>query len=150
MDFLNKKVLFLDFDGVLHPNNPLQSEKFKKMDILVKSIKGFEDNVLIVISSSWRMGRSLCDLKILFPSNIAKLVIATTPVLGFGDPPGLRLKEIMKFCDIHHIKNSDWLAIDDIHSFFTGIIDSNNLLLTNGKEGLKESDIIVIQKFLRA
>jgi hypothetical protein len=49
-----KKLIFLDFDGVLHPNFILGNHYFSQMGYLLDALDGFGEDVEIIISSSWR------------------------------------------------------------------------------------------------
>ena len=72
-------IIFLDFDGVLHPETYLRSgEQLCEMPRIVAVLRDFPD-AHVVISSTWRVKRSLQDLQGLFPPEVAKRVIGVTP-----------------------------------------------------------------------
>jgi hypothetical protein len=49
-----KKIIALDFDGVLHPKRPSSSSAmFQGLEVLSKAIEGVTD-LYIVIDSTWR------------------------------------------------------------------------------------------------
>src|SRR5271166_3585848 len=100
-------VLFLDFDGVLHPNGCAPADCFCLLPALADTITPFELD--IVISSSWRHQYSLRSIKKRFPAPLRKRVVGTT-----GDSfPGTyaRWKEIRAYLAEHPAP--DWRALDD-------------------------------------
>ena len=55
------KLLFLDFDGVLHPTHFAGQDPFNRVHLLEETLEG--SNIGIVISSSWRFTHSLEKLQ---------------------------------------------------------------------------------------
>ena len=76
------KLLFLDFDGVLHPTHFAAEEPLSRVSLLEAVL--VENAPQIVISSSWRFTHSLEKLQKMLPKTIADLIIGTTgePVIG--------------------------------------------------------------------
>lgn len=72
-------ILFLDFDGVLHPSSAYLSAPFSRAPMLAEALA--DRQVHVVVSSSWRFGRELDELRGLLPGGLADRVIGTT-----GDP----------------------------------------------------------------
>lgn len=116
-----KVLLFLDFDGVLHPF-PIPSnatQLFANLSRLESVLRDFPE-VQVVISSSWREGRSLSELRALFSNDIAMRVIGVTPQLpitGLSSLTAIRHKEIEQFLKEHEVVG-EWLALDDDPSLF--------------------------------
>ena len=54
------KLLFLDFDGVLHPTHFAGEDPFNRADLLEEVLANLQ--VEIVISSSWRFTHSVSKL----------------------------------------------------------------------------------------
>ena len=72
-------IIFLDFDGVLHPVTCLRSGmQLREMPRIAAVLRDFPD-AHVVISSTWRVKRSLQDLQRLFPPDVAIRVIGVTP-----------------------------------------------------------------------
>lgn len=72
-------IIFLDFDGVLHPETCLQPDmQLREMPRVAGVLRDFP-HAHVVISSTWRVNRSLQDLQRLFPSDVAMRVIGVTP-----------------------------------------------------------------------
>lgn len=59
-------VLFLDFDGVLHPNLAAEGQMFSRAPLLAQALEGL--HVDIVVSSSWRFQWELAQLRALLPA----------------------------------------------------------------------------------
>lgn len=126
-------VLFLDFDGVLHPGASGTFINLPALECILRE----HPNVDVIISSSWRESASKDYLRSLFSMDIAERVVGITPsLLG----PAQREREILSFVTENHICN--WVAIDDEESLFTP--GCPFLLLTDRHDGLtveKQTDL---------
>ena len=112
-------ILFLDFDGVLHPEHmgePTPS------DVIFCHLPRFEavmrdfSAVKIVISSMWRYDFSLDELKARFSPDIAMRIIGTTRLADRTNDtylPARREKEILAWLVDSGNETSPWLALDD-------------------------------------
>ena len=56
-----KKIVYLDFDGVLHPSSPVMDGLFSRSHLLEPLFEN--SNADIVISSSWRFTYCLTELQ---------------------------------------------------------------------------------------
>jgi hypothetical protein len=101
------KLLFLDFDGVLHPISAEDDAHFCRASLLASALAGFEGIVQVVISSDMRGFYTLDELKAMLPAELAKHVIGVTPLCS-----GKRLVEIRAFA-ADHAPDADWRALDD-------------------------------------
>jgi len=85
-------VLFLDLDGVLHPQPCPDSDLFSRVPILEDVLRPFPDWE-VVISSSWRLQMPLMEIRSHLPESLAKRVVDITPDGRFesllGRPPTL-------------------------------------------------------------
>jgi len=127
-----KPVLFLDFDGVLHPNRCAPTDCFCLLSPLVEAVTPFD--VDIVISSTWRFRWSLRRIKKLFPATLRRRVVGTT-----GEPfPGTyaRWKEIREYLRAHPA--ADWRALDDFDFEFPG--DCRELIHCDGDRGCQSAE----------
>ena len=73
------KLIFLDFDGVLHPNFCQEEHYFSRIGYLMAALDGFKDDVEVIISSSWRFHwpadwRALDDADNEFPKGCRELI----------------------------------------------------------------------------
>ena len=131
-------VLFLDFDGVAHPELPDADDLFGQL-LLIEGVLREFPSVEIVISSSWRLHHDLADLRSNFSFDIAPRVIDVTP-LPWTDrdgvkPPGRRQREIEAWLEANRPGGVPWLAIDDRPEWFDA--DCPNLFLTNSLRGFQ-------------
>jgi hypothetical protein len=73
------EILFLDFDGVLHPLHCPASQHFCYLNQFEATIEKFP-NVELVISSTWRTQRSSTELKGFFSKSVADRIVGMTPL----------------------------------------------------------------------
>jgi len=137
-------ILFLDFDGVLHPEPCFDQTKLFCFLPRLESVLRDYPQIKIVISSTWRDSRSLQELKNLFSEDIAQRVIGVTPC--WRDFPELfeingyqRHTEILiwiRYSDEPWVK---WIAIDDkaylYKPFLKNLVRTQSLIgFDNGAE----------------
>lgn len=138
-------ILFLDIDGVLHPDPTTQEFAFCKAELLYELILDIT-NLKIVISSDWRKYHTIEELrKFIFKNNIDyyEKIIGATPVieeLKFSYRG--REQECLSWLKDNKIEG-DWFAIDDVAANFS--FGSKNVFLTNHLIGLTELDILKIK-----
>lgn len=112
-----KKLLFLDFDGVLHSEEC--DKYFTKLTLFELYLKKLPE-VEIVISSSWRELHSLTELKQFFSESLRDRIVGVTPILDCGCDRGGRQREIEAFLSENNLNedNAAWIALDDISVYF--------------------------------
>jgi hypothetical protein len=113
-------ILFLDIDGVLHPDPPQPDQRFRSLPRLVAVLRD-HPHVEIVISSLWREQLSLDQLREFFPADIAARIIGTTPLTSRveGYAPARREGEIVDWLESQGRTGEPWIAIDDQSWQFT-------------------------------
>ena len=121
--------LFLDFDGVLHPNLASPPQRFARMPMLLEAIG--DDPVDIVISSSWRFEWSLERIRRFFPMGLQARVVSTTGPAHIGRHA--RWNEITTYCVGAGISN--WRALDDARFEFPDSCEQ--LIACEGSRGLE-------------
>jgi hypothetical protein len=113
-------VLFLDFDGVLHPVN--RPDGALSLLPHVERVLRDYPHVEIVISSAWRTDNSIDTLRAFFSSDIAARIIGVTPdfyVPFFNlDYRYIRELEIRAWLKDSHREHESWIALDDIEILF--------------------------------
>lgn len=133
-------ILFLDFDGVLHPEPCYREEEhFAQLPRLETVLRAFAD-VDIVISSTWRHTHDLHRLRACFSDDIALRVIDVTPqwreVAHLIDVVGsyVRQVEIEGWLREHRRPWEPWVALDDRHYLFRPFLP--NLVRCNPQTGM--------------
>lgn len=129
-------LLFLDFDGVLHPRAT------KNLLVHIPRIEGvLRDfpHVQVVISSSWREETHPHEIQSMFSEDLRHRIIGTTPLIDIEYPPGptgSREEEIRIFMAQPEFSGMQWLALDDEAPLFTP--GCPNLILCNSLTGLDD------------
>ena len=136
------KLLFLDFDGVLHPTHFAGEDPFNRVHLLEETLEG--SNIEIVISSSWRFTHSLEKLQKLLPNSISSLVIGVTGSPVIGKHP--RYQEIRAFLQSHG--HSNWRALDD--SYWEFPTPCPELIRCNPNTGISEKQIQELRHWMIA
>lgn len=139
-------VLFLDFDGVTHPEVCTTPELFCRLP-LIEDVLLRHPHVQIVISSSWREHHSLDELRLHFCHELRERVVGCTP-LARQDPcePAMRYvreMECTSWLQVHRpavLARSGWLALDDVPWMFKPM--SPNLMLTHHRTGFVAADAL--------
>jgi hypothetical protein len=135
-------LLFLDFDGVLHP------EPCYRRDDLFCQVPRFEsimrdfELVDIVISSSWRENRTMKELKSFFSPDISARIIGLTPqwtTLNFPDDAKFypRHMEIDSWRKRAGRDRETWIALDDRDDWFEPLLP--NLILCDASVGIDDN-----------
>lgn len=134
-------ILFLDFDGVLHPEHCHESKHFCCLPILEDLLRQVRDYEL-VITSTWRLQKSLDDLRSYFSSDVVNRIAGVTPRFGeLTEVPNTllayqRQAECHAWLSDHGMRHRPWLAIDDRSWLYRPFTTS--LFLVDGRTGLTE------------
>lgn len=137
---MSSAVIFLDFDGVLHPTDYLRFDLVNGELVLAEDTRCCWSEILwglimqydcrVVIHSSWRESYSLDDLRGLLPSELAKRVVAVTI-------DGNRYESILDY--VENAKVMNYIILDDSADEFP--IGCDELLLCDGSTGLSRPEI---------
>ena len=113
-------ILFLDIDGVLHPDPPEPDQRLRSLPRLIAILRDFPQ-VEVVISSLWREHLTLDQLRGLFPAEIRSRIIDVTPIAERVDGwlPARREGEILEWLESTGRIGEPWLALDDAGWQFT-------------------------------
>jgi hypothetical protein len=152
-------ILFLDYDGVLHPNDSYMPFKSKRVYLgkesvdegcslfmyaneLVEIIDESNADIKIVLSTSWvRVFRSFNKVKSFLPVGLQKLVIGATwhsQMINQDDwSQGYltRCQQIVGYVTRHNIPIDAWIALDDDDYKWASYLKSN-LVRCNQWHGL--------------
>ncbi|WP_217997769.1 HAD domain-containing protein [Paraburkholderia kururiensis] len=130
-------VVFLDFDGVLHPFCERYARPFcdlPRFEAVMRSAPAAS----IVITSSQRENCTLAELSAPFAADIAARIVGATPVLpitGVADLAGSRHREIFAYLGAHPA--AEWIAVDDDATLY--VPGLANLLLCDDGFGPREA-----------
>lgn len=146
------RTLFVDCDGVLHPEFCHESRHFSCLPYFEQSLQSHPD-VGVVISSTWRLHRSLDDLRSHFSSDIAQRIIGVTP--RFSDlqdvPESLlgyeREAECHAWLRTHDRAALPWLTVDDRPWLYRPF--NKSLFLVDGKTGITTSSAQALMERLQ-
>lgn len=140
-------ILFLDFDGVLHPLDARAGPQFCRRPLLEAML--LADSCAgtgIVISSAWRKLYSLRQLRLMFSPALQRRILGCTPVIE-DDGPYLRGREIRAWLCAHALEDP-WLALDDDRDNFAGP-DHGRVVFTDPAIGLSPLDAARLGRLLR-
>lgn len=143
--FTNVKIIFLDFDGVLHPKGA-GGPKFTRLALFESLLREpAVVDVAIVISSTWRQAYSLQALRKFFAPDTAVRIVGCTPSLREYRTGCERGEEVEAWLSKHSA--SLWVALDDDADSFATKLHSR-LVLCDGSVGLTEADVAKVRGML--
>ncbi len=136
-------ILFLDFDGVLHPEPCYREEHYFCRRPLFETVMRDFSEVDIVVSSTWRSTRNLETLQGFFSPDIGNRIVGVTP--SWRDLPELvevigqypRQVEAEAWLRQHGRAWEPWIALDDRAYWFKPFLP--NLVLCNSSQGFDET-----------
>ena len=135
-----EKLLFLDFDGVLHPTHFAGEAPFSRAALLEQTLSLFSPK--IVVTSSWRFTHNLDKLQKTVPTCISSLIIGTTGHAVIGKHP--RFTEIGNYLKAY--EPVDWRALDD--SYWEFPTPCPRLIRCNPNTGIGDKQILELEKWL--
>ena len=136
-----KLLVYLDFDGVLHPASPVMGDHFSRTHLLEPIFE--QTDLQIVISSSWRFTHTLEQLQAKLPSLLAQRVIGITGDAVIGKHA--RYQEIM-----NHVRQlgpgTAWRALDD--SYWEFPTSCKELIRCNPNTGIGPKEVMLLRTWL--
>lgn len=148
-------ILFLDFDGVTHPERPkAQSEylfcRLPQLEAWLRERPGVD----VVISSSWRAAHPFGELVGYFSEDLQSRVVGCTPVLNQdswqqygGEPPPVRFPreaEVLRWLATSGAPWREWAALDDQAWLYKPF--SKRLVLCDPAVGLTASELARVDR----
>lgn len=134
--------VFLDFDGVLHPQGGTTDRLFEKAGLLQAFLQPI-DHIEVVISSSWAEYHALDEMRDFFEEqpDLHRLIVGCTlqkgrPKVDFGAMP-LRESQCRNWLIANQREPHRWLAIEDDAMNFAA---REHLVFTDPRVGLSEQD----------
>lgn len=145
-------ILFLDFDGVLHPENLNSRQSLLCHLPLLEVVLREFPQVEVVISSTWRLKwldpyLATTELRKHFSPDIAQRVVGVNPHYAHLDPNATpdslfaypRHREIVAWLRANRPPGTTWVALDDRAYWFKPFL--GNLLETDPETGLTVRDL---------
>lgn len=133
-------ILFLDFDGVLHPRT---SGTFRHAP-LIEALLRRHPSLAVVVSSSWKLQMPLSELREWFAKDVQNQIVGVTPDLA--PCAGFRQTEIEQW--LRSNPSKFFLALDDERSLFGHNVSWVHW--TDNTTGLTTQDIETVEKHLVA
>ena len=146
-------ILFLDFDGVLHPEHCHESRHFCCLSILEDALRQVPE-CQIVITSTWRLEQAYEDLLERFSPDIAAMIEGVTPrYCDLTNVPNTlvgyeREAECHAWLWANDVPHRRWVAVDDRSWLYRPFAKS--LFLVCGRTGLTEHQGAQLAECLRA
>jgi len=138
-------LLFLDFDGVLHPKGA-GNPRFTRLPLFQAFLREpAAQEVRLVISSTWRQAYELPQLRAFFDPDIASRIVGATPTLASYRSMYERGEEIEAW--LARQPASRWVALDDDEDSFAPKLRPR-LVLCDGTRGLDVTDLAKIRRVL--
>lgn len=137
------RTLFLDIDGVLHPEHCHESQHFCCLPVFEQVLRRTPDWD-VVITSTWRLQFPLQDLRARFSHDVAHHIIGVTAKFSQLEnvPDSLQAFEREAECNAWLRANDrvvfPWLAIDDRSWLYRPF--NRSLFLVDGKTGMTAAD----------
>lgn len=135
-------ILFLDFDGVLHPEHCHESKHFCCLPILEDALRHVPE-CRIVITSTWRLEKSYEALVQKFSPDIATMIEGITPrYCDLTNVPNTlvgykREAECHAWLWANNSSHCNWVAVDDRSWLYRPFCKS--LFLVDGRAGLTQA-----------
>ncbi|UQV45036.1 hypothetical protein KIV45_25460 [Janthinobacterium lividum] len=145
-------ILFLDFDGVLHPFPMTSTSSHFSATPSLWTILEKIPEISVVITSTWREQFSLAQLVELLKGHggehFSNRFIGVTPIMESTTDyvPGIRQQEIESWLVENEVTDEPYIILDDIEEYFDSTCP--NLYLVDGVSGLTGHDAAMIPIWL--
>lgn len=149
-------LLFVDFDGVLHPGGSREDQIFCRMPLLADALRGPLSGVDLVISSDWRLVYGVEDLRQHFPADLRRRVLGCTPLDTQVTPRTWgamavqfpRQAQIMAWVARHRSSSQHpWAALDDRPEWF--LPGEARLVVVSADRGLQPEHLDRVAEILK-
>jgi HAD domain in Swiss Army Knife RNA repair proteins len=133
-------ILFLDFDGVLHPDPCRDDQLFQHAPRLSRMLDEFPE-ASVVLSTSWRTFLDFDQLVQPLEAELQRRVLGVTPRFGEIAPvralvPYRRQAECVQWLADNGMDDAAWIALDDRPSWFEPYCE--NLIACDAMVGFNE------------
>jgi hypothetical protein len=137
------RMLFLDFDGVLHPGSGVDSGFLCRAPDLEEALSGHD--LRIVVSSSWRFHIEMDEILGMLPPGLAQRVVGATGDAHIGRWP--RFHEIRACVQVNE-PLANWRALDDARLEFPD--PCPELIACDPRTGFGSEQAGSLRRWLRA
>jgi len=150
----NRMILFLDFDGVLHPFPMGPTDSHLSATSALWKILDRIPEASVVITSTWRERYSFQELVELLIAHggerFASRFIGVTPIMESATDyvPGMRQREIESWLAANEAGQQRYVILDDIEEYFDSAC--KNLYLVDGVTGLTEDDVESVELWFKS
>jgi hypothetical protein len=124
-------IIFLDIDGVLRRNGAppyeLEADLRRLFEETLRAMPGAE----VVISSNWREGFSLTEIRAHFSDDVGSRIVGMTPMAQDGEHR--RYREVLAYLIHSGQKGRTLVAVDDDPAHYPSSV---NLILVDPEQGL--------------
>lgn len=147
-------ILFLDFDGVLHPFPMGASDCHFSATPPLWDVLDKLPEISVVVTSTWRERYSFAELVGLLKSHggerFVSRFVGVTPILESASDyvPGIRQREIESWLRENAAEQTRYIILDDIEEYFDSTC--KNLYLVDGVTGLTQGDVERIQLWFKS
>ena len=138
-------LLFLDFDGVLHPLHSPVDKQLEKIFFFESTIRQYP-NINIVISSSWRHNYTMDELLAYFAVDIQRRIIDSTRHVEVSKAKN-RYDEILDYLKHTNQLQSLWIAIDDSKKEFPENL--SNVVFCKPNVGFNEESANALKEIIK-
>jgi hypothetical protein len=105
-------VIFLDIDGVLRRRNaPFYRLEVPLREAFEALVRGLPE-AQVVITSSWREGVTLGEIRRHFSPDVGARIVGTTPIAGVHEGH-YRHREVLAYLKRHGLQEEVWVALED-------------------------------------
>lgn len=139
-------LVFLDFDGVLHPNQATPEQRFEHVGVLMDILDKHPEAELVV-SSSWRHHFSWDVLRVEIPHRLAaRLTKATGAAMPGKFQRHAEVSHLVQCLEADGQGARPWCALDDCAWEFPP--DCEELIACDGARGIQERELHQLQGWL--
>lgn len=141
-------IIFLDFDGVMHPFRCGCDRYFCHLGLLEAWLRR-RPTLDIVVSSSWREVHPLDEMQSYFSEDLQRRILGVTPIIRpdpwvqyHGEPPPTRFErelEVVRWLHESGETSRPWAALDDQAWLFRS--HNPRLVLCDGRVGLTQREL---------
>lgn len=135
-------ILFLDYDGVLHPDPCMDARRlFENAPRLAQVLDRFP-GIGVVLSTSWRTVKTASQMLDPLPASLRARVLGMTPRCSDFTPPLAlvpyrRHAECVQWLQQHGMSDSPWWALDDRADGFQPYCE--NLITCDARSGCDDA-----------